>query len=279
MSKDFAAALDRVLVHEGGYVNHPKDPGGATNKGVTQRVYDLHRKGKGQKPRSVKSIELAEVREIYRKRYWDVIAGDRLPAGVSYVVFDGAVNSGPGQSGKWLQRALGSHYDGKIDGRVGESTIAAVDRHPNHDVLIVAIIDRRMAFLRSLRTWPTFGKGWTARLDGVRRIGQAWATGASAPKVTFVPEGNAKATLDAAPAMPAKGPADALAGGGVISTVIAQATEQLTPLSGIEAIAKIVAVLTAVGVVVTIGAMGWRFYAQRREARLRDTLDIPAVPA
>src|SRR6218665_304282 len=135
----FADALARVLVHEGGYVNHPRDPGGATNFGVIQRVYDGYRERKGQPTRSVKDITEFEVKEIYDRQYWQAIKGDKLPLGVSYAVFDGAVNSGPGQSIKWLQRALGVTADGAL----GEVTLSAVKNHPDHLKLISDICDRR----------------------------------------------------------------------------------------------------------------------------------------
>ncbi|WP_246677573.1 glycosyl hydrolase 108 family protein [Mesorhizobium sp. B2-3-12] len=104
-----------MLAHEGGYSNHPADPGGATMKGVTQRVYDGYRKSKGLSTRSVKGIQTAELNEIYDRQYWDAVKGDLLPAGVDYVVFDGAVNSGPGRSIMWLQQALRPAYKGPID--------------------------------------------------------------------------------------------------------------------------------------------------------------------
>lgn len=98
----YSDALSRVLVHEAGYVNDPRDPGGATMKGVTQRTYDGYRKRNGLALRPVRQITPTEVGEIYRRSYWAAIHGDTLPAGVDYVVFDGAVNSGPSQSIKWL---------------------------------------------------------------------------------------------------------------------------------------------------------------------------------
>ena len=113
-------ALKRVLVHEGGYVNDPRDPGGATMKGVTQRTYDGYRKRLGLPSRPVSQITSAEVGEIYRRQYWAAVRGDELPAGIDYVLFDGAVNSGPVQSIKWLQRALGV----SVDGVLGEATVA-----------------------------------------------------------------------------------------------------------------------------------------------------------
>lgn len=95
-------------------------------------------------PRSVQKLTAPERDAIYRRQYWDAIKGDKLPAGVDYVVFDGAVNSGPKQSIKWLQRALGSAYRGQIDGVIGLATFAALEATEDHDALIDRICDRRM---------------------------------------------------------------------------------------------------------------------------------------
>ena len=122
----FARALPRVLAHEGGYVDDPFDPGGATNKGITFRVYDAYRTRNGLPTRDVRAISATEVAEIYRLQYWDAVKGDELPPGLDYVLFDGAVNSGPSQSIKWLQRALG---DVAVDGQIGQATLAAVMAH------------------------------------------------------------------------------------------------------------------------------------------------------
>lgn len=273
-AKNYQKALDLVLVHEGGYVNHPRDPGGPTNKGVTQRVYDLYREAKDLPARTVKKITPAEIADIYKTRYWDVVKGDQLPAGVDYVVFDGAVNSGTGQSAKWLQRALGGHYKGKVDGQIGQSTLAAVAAHPNHDALVNAICDRRMAFLQALKTWPTFGKGWKRRVDEVRKIGRAMAENAPVPKATFVDEPKAKALIEDAPAKPWTAPADAATGGGAITTTLAQATDQLTPYADIEFIGRMVAYLTVAGVVMLLGGLAWRGVAKYRAARRAEALDI-----
>jgi lysozyme family protein len=279
-SKDFAKSLQLVLVHEGGYSNDPRDPGGATMKGVTQRVYDMYRKAKGLTPRSVKSITRDELQDIYKSRYWDMIKGDQLPAGVDYVCFDGAVNSGPVQAGKWLQKALGSHYIGKIDGQVGASTVAAALDHPNHDALVEAICARRLAFLRALKTWRVFGKGWQARVDDVERIGKEWATGAqpASLKASFYEGGNASAPLESASGKPWNGPADAVTGAGGITTMISQATDQLTPYADqIEFIGKIVAYMTVTGVVLMIGGLGWRAFANWRREKRADALNLDPV--
>lgn len=160
----FAHALSHVLIHEGGYVNHPRDPGGATNKGVTQRVYDDWRRKQGKSPRSVRDIEASEIGAIYRREYWDKVRGDDLPAGVDYAVFDFAVNSGVSRATKYLQAVVGVAQDGVI----GPATLAAVAASPRH--VVEAIMDKRVAFLKGLETFPTFGRGWMARCDGVRRL-------------------------------------------------------------------------------------------------------------
>jgi lysozyme family protein len=161
----FKAVLPLVLAHEGGYVNHPKDPGGATNKGVTQRVYDDYRTNRGSEPRSVREITTAEVRDIYRRQYWDRVQGDRLPAGLDYAVFDYAVNSGTNKAVKDLQRVLRLNL---IDGQLGEGTLRAAQAAADFDELklIQDYCGRRMQFLQGLRTWGTFGKGWKRRVVG-----------------------------------------------------------------------------------------------------------------
>ena len=160
----FENCLPLVLAHEGGYVNHPADPGGATNKGVTQRVYDNYRRNKGLQTRSVRNITRAEVADIYRFQYWDMVNADRLPAGVNYAVFDYGVNSGPNRAAKDLQRTVGA----KVDGQIGEETIRKVCEAADRDEvgLINRYCQRRMRFLRGLRTWGTFGRGWSRRVVG-----------------------------------------------------------------------------------------------------------------
>lgn len=161
----FAHWLPHILKHEGGYVNHPKDPGGATNKGIIQSTYDSWRDRQGQPRQSVRNITDAEVAAIYRRDYWDAIKGDDLPAGVDYCVFDFAVNSGINRAARYLQGAVNAAQDGKI----GPATIAALgSRTPQ--AIINEICNSRMAFLRGLSTFPTFGKGWTRRVEEVRAL-------------------------------------------------------------------------------------------------------------
>jgi lysozyme family protein len=163
MRENFTKSLGMVLVHEGGYVNHPKDPGGATNKGVTQAVYDSWRASHGQPKQSVKFITGDEVEGIYRLLYWDRVRGDDLPSGVDYAVFDFAVNSGVNRASRYLQTALGVAADGQV-GRMTLTAAAAA----NPATLALTICDKRLSFLRGLGTFKTFGKGWTNRVTGVR---------------------------------------------------------------------------------------------------------------
>lgn len=165
MKANFQPALAAVLKHEGGYVNHPKDPGGETNKGVTKAVYDEYRDRNKLPRRSVKYLADDELQAIYRDGYWDKVRGDELPSGVDYCVFDFAVNSGPSRAIKYLQTAVGA----KPDGVMGPMTVAAAGL-ASPRTTINAVCDGRMAFLRNLSTFGTFGKGWTSRVSGVRAM-------------------------------------------------------------------------------------------------------------
>ncbi|RWC91635.1 MAG: N-acetylmuramidase [Mesorhizobium sp.] len=276
-------ALARVLAHEGGYSNNPKDPGGATMKGVTQRVYDGYRKSKGLSTRSVKGIQTAELNEIYDRQYWDAVKGDALPAGVDYVLFDGAVNSGPGRSIMWLQQALRPAYTGPIDGELGVGTLAAVKADKNNDALIDRICNARMAFLRRLGTFPTFGRGWTARVAEVRSIGQAWATGQVPQEANFVDGGQAKAFVEDVTPAPSTAPADAAIGAGIGSGGIAGTLQdlqnQLSPMSyGSEFIMKVVLALAVISAVLLLGGAGYRWYVNRKAKHIAAALggEVPA---
>lgn len=162
MQSNFARALANVLVHEGGFVNHPKDPGGATNKGITIATFRKWVKRDGTVD-DLKNISAADVAKVYRKHYWDKVRGDDLPSGVDYAVFDYAVNSGPGRAAKALQAVVGA----KLDGAIGPETIGKASALAPA-VVVNRLCDERMRFLEGLKTWPTFGKGWSSRVAGVR---------------------------------------------------------------------------------------------------------------
>lgn len=272
---EFDRSLEKVLKLEGGFINHPKDPGGATMKGVTQAVYDTYRKSVGAGRQSVRCISDDELRAIYRGRYWNLIKGDSLPAGVGYVVFDGAVNSGPAQAVKWLQRALGLD---RVDGLIGPQTLEAVAAVADHDALISKILKLRDAFLRALKTWKTFGAGWTKRLRQVLAVGQAWARGSVGPEVVHDPAGAAKAYATDAKAAPSAALADAVTGGGLvtggtIAGTLQTAHDQLAPLAaGSPVIGHIVAGIVVVSALLTVGGAVYGWWARRRRAELAEAL-------
>lgn len=162
MKNTYARAMKGIHISEGGYVNHPKDPGGATNFGITQRVYDSYRKDRGLTARSVKQITSDEVAAIYKTQYADKVRYDELPAGIDYATLDGAVNSGVSRGAKWLQSALGVSSDGVV----GAQTISAA---ANADAIhtVKSMCAKRMSFLRGLSIFSTFGKGWTSRVARV----------------------------------------------------------------------------------------------------------------
>lgn len=281
----FARSLPPVLVYEGGKVDDPRDPGGRTNQGIIQRVYTAWRKAHGQAPADVYDMTNAERDAIYRVQYWDAVQGDRLPDGIDFVVFDGAVNSGPGQSIKWLQRALGVGADGQL----GAVTFAALDAVSDRGTLVDAIVDRREAFLRQLKTFPTFGKGWLARTAKVRALGKSWALGRAPAAVVPSPPANStttpaspKAPIEDATKAPGKGVADAATGAGVGSATlggtIQTLQDQLTPFSMAGGwISKLVIILIVAGAVLTIGGLAYRWWASRQKAKAADALDTPTV--
>ena len=177
MKDNFEACLAHVLQSEGGYVDHPSDPGGATNMGITIATLRTWR-GRSVTKADVKALTRAEAAAIYRKNYWDAVRGDDLPRGLDLVAFDAAVNSGVSRGAKWLQTALGVPADGKV----GPKTIAAANA-AHKDAVIDRACELRLGFLRQLGTWKTFGKGWTRRVESVREAASKMA----AEHVTVTP--------------------------------------------------------------------------------------------
>lgn len=161
----FTVALEEVLHHEGGYVNHPSDPGGRTNRGVTQRTWETWI-GKPASEADMRALTVDDVRPLYRKRYWDEVRGDDLPGPLALCVFDFAVNAGPARAARFLQRLVGV----AIDGVIGPATIAAVAGYTaKHGAAsaVRAYQDARRHYYQGLSTFPTFGKGWMRRVDEV----------------------------------------------------------------------------------------------------------------
>ena len=153
MKDNFDECLKMLLHHEGGYVNHPKDPGGETNLGVTKRVYE---KWGGTK--DMKDLTVEDVAPIYKKEYWDKCRCDDLESGVDWAVFDWAVNSGTGRAAKAIQKICGATQDGAI----GPKTLALINTQ-NTEYVVEEFGKIRQDFYESLKTFDTFGKGWTRR--------------------------------------------------------------------------------------------------------------------
>jgi len=205
-------SLTRLLRDEGGYTDHPSDPGGPTNFGIT--LADARRYWKGNATADdVRSLPQTVARKIYRERYWDALRCDELPAGVDYAVFDYGVNSGIGRAGKVLRRVLALPDRTSI---VTDDVIAASRECAAGDI-VSAICAERFAFLKSLRTFPVFGRGWTARVNGVRAAALSMAGGRQPTTVASTSPSMAKAV------MPVKIPAGPASAGAVVAAGTAAA--------------------------------------------------------
>ncbi|MGO4572796.1 glycoside hydrolase family 108 protein [Microvirga sp. 2TAF3] len=159
----FETALVQVLAHEGGFVRHPLDPGGATNFGITRQTLSQAR-GRPVSVDDVRLLSKAEAATIYRRCYWDKIRAAELPPGLDLAIFDIAVNSGPARAARMLQEALGIEADGLI----GPRTLEAARNAEAADV-IRRLTRVRLGFLSRLATWPVFGRGWRRRVLSVEQ--------------------------------------------------------------------------------------------------------------
>jgi lysozyme family protein len=141
MKENFNEALKAILKHEGGFVNHPKDPGGMTNLGVTKKVWEEW-VGKPVGEKEMRALTPEVVGPMYRKKYWDAVKADDLPDGLDYLMFDFAINAGPGRAIKTMQSL----------------------KDANQSELVAKFSAEKEAFYRSLPTFATFGKGWLRRV-------------------------------------------------------------------------------------------------------------------
>ncbi len=158
MQANYDKCLEAILHHEGGYVNHPKDPGGETNLGVTKRVYEEFGGTK-----DMKDLTVEDVAPIYKKGYWDKMKGDELPGGLDLCVFDFGVNAGPGRAAKYLQTMIGSTPDGGIGPMTLKATADYVAEH-GIEKSIENYQSARQSYYEKLSTFDTFGRGWTRRV-------------------------------------------------------------------------------------------------------------------
>ena len=164
MKSNYDKCLETILHHEGGYVNHPQDPGGETNLGVTKRVYQEHGGTK-----DMKDLLVEDVAPIYKKGYWDKMKGDDLPGGLDLCVFDFGVNAGPGRAAKFLQQMIGT----TVDGGIGPNTLAKLEeyiRENGEHEAVNKYQEMRQKYYENLSTFATFGKGWTRRVEETTKL-------------------------------------------------------------------------------------------------------------
>lgn len=230
-------ALTRLLKDEGGYTDHPSDPGGPTNFGIT--LADARRYWKGNATAAdVRAMPQSVARKIYRERYWDAMRCDELPAGVDYAVFDYGVNSGVGRAGKVLRRTLGLS---DRTSSVSDDVISAAGRNVPGD-LVIALCAERLAFLKTLKTFPVFGRGWTTRVSGVRVAALAMAQRRQPPLVAATPSGASPGKA----VVPAGIPAAQASAGAVVAAGAAAAAA--TSRFDVAAMVAAVAALTALAI-------------------------------
>ena len=162
-AENYQKCLAMILHHEGGYVNHPKDPGGMTNLGVTKRVYEDW-VGYSVSEHTMQNLTEEDVAPIYKKNYWDRIKADDLPSGLDLCVFDFGVNAGTGRAAKYLQNLIGTVADGGI----GPNTLKALSKYVDSEGVESAIKNyqaERQSYYEKLKTFETFGRGWTRRVE------------------------------------------------------------------------------------------------------------------
>lgn len=150
MTDRFADFINRILSHEGGYVNDPRDPGGETQWGISKRTYPTV---------NIKTLTRDQAIALYKRDFWDASKSASLPPSVGFQLLDAAVNSGIGQATRWLQRAARV----ADDGRIGPATLDAIKAADPND-LVLRFLAERLEFMTGLKTWSTFGKGWARRI-------------------------------------------------------------------------------------------------------------------
>ena len=168
MKHNWEKSLEVILHHEGGYVNHPKDPGGETNMGVTKRVYEDFGGTK-----EMKELTKEDVEPIYKKNYWDRVKGDDLPEGLDLMIFDFAVNAGTGRAAKFIQRLVNT----TVDGGIGPNTLGKIKEYVvtyGIEETITSYALMRQNYYESLSTFDTFGRGWTRRVSEVTEKAKEW---------------------------------------------------------------------------------------------------------
>lgn len=154
---DFDTAFSRLIGHEGGYVNNPKDPGGETNWGISKRAYPHL---------NIKKLTREDAKAIYKRDFWSRVNGDKLHDGVAYQLFDFAVNSGAETAVRYFQRALGVADDGDW----GPESQKAADKMSESDQ-IMRLCAERLEFMTKLKNWDNASRGWSRRIAANLKYG------------------------------------------------------------------------------------------------------------
>jgi len=165
VKENFDRAFTETLKHEGGFVNHPRDPGGMTNLGVTKRVWEDYT-GRQASEADMRALTPDKVKPMYRERYWNRVRGDDLPSGVDFAIYDFGVNSGPARAVRFAQKIAGATQDGAMGPQTLAKIKAYCDQH-GEEAFIQAYTDARMSYLQGLSTFDAFGRGWTRRVNDV----------------------------------------------------------------------------------------------------------------
>jgi lysozyme family protein len=255
MKGNLQHAIELTFGHEGGYSDNKADPGGPTKYGITLATLSAFRR-KTCTAADVKALTLEEAAAILDTGYWRKIEGDKLPSGIDFALFDYAVNSGPGQAVKTLQRIV----DTPRDGIMGPRTLAAVAARPVAP-LIREVCDARLAFMQGLKTWSTFGKGWSARVAKVKEaalemtsIAPERVAGATTP-VTASPGSEASAKpAETAVSSTGQGKVNIAAIVGGVVAAVPQAVVTLTPYADRPWVHTVLPVLATVGLIGALAA-------------------------
>lgn len=258
---EFTQDIQRwILKTEGGYVDHPRDPGGATNLGITHRTLANWRGVPSVTKADVRNLTVDEAMAIYKDQYWDTVRGDRLPRGLDYAVFDYAVNSGPSKAAKDLQRVLGV----SVDGIVGAETLAAA--HAASAVQTIEdLSERRYAFVKGLSTFGTFGRGWTRRIWGDEMGVQPGTDTGVADRATKLALGTAPETIPEPQEVPGKAEPEE-------PSAVDSLVKDSGGISGLAGgAAAIFGAITdqpilQIAVIVFIGVLLWRFVLVKQKA-------------
>lgn len=250
MLANLAPAIDQILKSEGGFVNHPRDPGGRTNLGVTQATLAAWR-GVAASETDVRALQRPEAAAIYEQNYADKVMFAHLPAGLDYALLDCAINSGVSRAVKLLQKVVGT----KEDGVLGAITLAALDGI-DPAALIGRYSDTRLSFLKTLKTWNEFGRGWETRVARVEDDALRMADGSAATQRDTLPiEGRAKGTGAVKLTSTASGQSALATAGAVLASAGVAATQASGVLGPYSDIAVVRWALLALAVISALGTV------------------------